>query len=219
MTSLFSRTYTPREISEMYLSHLDDEKYEETKSKCEATITTTATLDALYCVPALAGTIEQLMSTQHTKNKSVICTTNIDDMLYYPVHTLQEDKVFSAQKYHNNQKLRNMGPFVNKNRFQGICHACGGKHHHATNCYFLMKLKQCLAYLKDNPTAGETKRKIFQKKNLYNNCCDTIKTLQDANFIPFQNISSNVFLDTIKDNESVYTPDTTNNLEHSEKEE
>ena len=50
-------TYTPREISEMYLSHLDDENYEEAKSKCEATITTTATLDALYCVPALAGTI------------------------------------------------------------------------------------------------------------------------------------------------------------------
>ena len=57
-------------------------------------------------------------------------------MLYYPDHTLQEDKVFSVQKYHNNQKLRNMGPFVNKNGFKGIYHACGGKNHHATNCYF-----------------------------------------------------------------------------------
>ena len=64
-----SRTYTSRE---MYLYHLDDKKYEEAKSKCEAIITTTATLDALYCVPALAETIKQLMSTQHTKNKSVI---------------------------------------------------------------------------------------------------------------------------------------------------
>ena len=82
-----------------------------------------------------------------------------------------------------------------------------------------MKLKQCLAYLKDNPTAGGTKRKIFQKKNIYNNRCDTLKTLQDANFIPFQNILSDVFLDTIEDNESVYTPDTINNLEHPEKEE
>ena len=82
-----------------------------------------------------------------------------------------------------------------------------------------MKLKQCLAYLKDNPTAGETKQQIFQKKNIYINRRDTIKTLQDANFIPFQNISSDLFLDTIEDNESVYTPDTINNLEHTEKEE
>ena len=202
-----SRTYTQREISEMYLSHLDDEKYEEAKSKCESTISTSTTVDALYCVPALAGTIEQLISTQHNKNKSIIRTTNINDMVCYPSPPLQEDNVFSTQKYPNNQKLRQRGPFINTNGYKGVCHACGGKNHHTANCYFLMKLKQCLAYLKDNPTAGETKRNIFQKKNLYNNRRDTIKTLQDANFIPFQNISTDVFLDTIDDNDPVYTPD------------
>lgn len=46
----------------------------------------------------------------------------------------------------NNSSTR---PFTG--RFKGKCRACGMANHHASNCCFLRKLKQCLDYLKNHP--------------------------------------------------------------------
>ena len=70
--------------------------------------------------------------------------------------------------------------------FRGRCKICGVRYHHEGNCLFLLKVKQALAYLALDPNSPQTKRSQFQLANKYDKAASTIRSLQDANFIPYE---------------------------------
>ena len=72
--------------------------------------------------------------------------------------------------------------------------------HHAATCYFLMKVKQCLSYLKDNPRAGEDKAAQYRQQSTsnYKDRRAQIRTLQDDFFIPYD-VDPDVIIDCLDD--------------------
>ena len=55
-----SRVFSARETTHIFLSHLDDPYYAAAVSQCKAAILLYPSTDKIYCVPAIAGTIDQL---------------------------------------------------------------------------------------------------------------------------------------------------------------
>ena len=48
-----------------------------------------------------------------------------------------------------------------------------------------MKVRQALAYLALDPNSPQVKKSQFQLINKYDNAASTVRSLQDANFIPY----------------------------------
>ena len=65
-----------------------------------------------------------------------------------------------------------------------------------------MKVEQCLAYLKSNPSAGKKKAAKYrqQSSSNYRDRRAKIAHLQDENFLPYPDIDPDAFLDCIDDN-------------------
>ena len=57
---------------------------------------------------------------------------------------------------------------MNDKPFNDSCYAYGLKGHHAGKCYFLMKIEQCIAYLKKNPRIGAKKATKFRQQSVSN---------------------------------------------------
>ena len=127
-----------------------------------------------------------------------------------PEHETSTDLV----NYTNNRPPRN-GPFKKnaqpfqryrpppkktRQAFKGSCNSCGMEGHHAATCYFLMKVKQCLSYLKDNPRAGEDKAAQYRQQSTsnYKDRRAQIRTLQDDFFIPYD-VDPDVIIDCLDD--------------------
>ena len=79
--------------------------------------------------------------------------------------------------------------------------ACGRKGHHADTCYFLMKVRQCISYLKDNPRAGDEKAAKYRQQSAsnYKDRMTKIRSLQDDNFLPYPDVDLDVLIDCIDD--------------------
>ena len=84
--------------------------------------------------------------------------------------------------------------------------------HHSTNCHFLAKLQQALAYLKMEPAAPYKKRNNFKGKNSYQKNTSYGQSLQDAGFIPYDGADADNFLGVVENNHNVFTPDIINTL-------
>ena len=80
------------------------------------------------------------------------------------------------------------------NAYNRVCKACGRPNHHDKDCNFLTKLRQCLAYMKMDKSAGPRKASFYRKKGTYTNRRDKIRVLQDDNFIPAV-LNPDIFLD------------------------
>ena len=89
---------------------------------------------------------------------------------------------------------------MTKTAFKGSCNSCGMEGHHAASCYFLMKVKQCLSYLKDNPKAGQEKAAQFRQQSTsnYKDRRAKIRTLQEDHFIPYD-VDPDVIIDCCDD--------------------
>ena len=85
-------------------------------------------------------------------------------------------------------------------KFQGTCAAFGKKNHHESECNFLMKVKQCLAYMKSDRSAGSRKAKYYKSKGDYKVRRDKVCSLQERNFIP-PILDPDFFLDIPEDEE------------------
>ena len=58
--ALKNRAFSDREVSHIFLSHLDSDHFNSAIGKCEAHLQAANVIDTIYLVPALAGTIDQL---------------------------------------------------------------------------------------------------------------------------------------------------------------
>ena len=90
--------------------------------------------------------------------------------------------------------------------------------HHSTNCHFLIKLQQALAYLKMEPTAPYKKRNNFQRKHSYQKNNNYVRSLQDTGFIPYNAADADNFLDVVDTDHNVFEPDIINSIEDDENE-
>ena len=108
----------------------------------------------------------------------------------------------------NRNNFRNCSGTSNQNRnqyhnsrgnFNGRCKACGAFRHHAKDCNFLRKLRSCLSYLKDNRNIVHDIRGDHVQRNTYNKNHRTIRSLIVDNFIPYDNVNCDVFLDAAPD--------------------
>ena len=74
--------------------------------------------------------------------------------------------------------------------FRGKCHTCDGLNHHTRNYQFLKKLQSCLKHAENNNISASQGRRFFKINNnnkRFDFKSNDIKTLQDDNFIPFEN--------------------------------
>ena len=68
--ALKNREFSVREVSHIFLSHLDNKHYASAIDNCEAAIQTTGNIDDIYLVPALAGIIDQLAPNPSSPNSA-----------------------------------------------------------------------------------------------------------------------------------------------------
>ena len=158
------RLYDAKEMSLLFLKYLDEPLNQKAKllmqtrlEKCSSSAMTIS-----LQVPGLATTI-----SQHTLQLNATGTT--DTKLYDTVASLSSltsdtvSTVESVDTYAEDQIFAfNSGK--NKSKFQVTRAACGSKNHHESECHFLMKMKQCLAYMKLDRSAGSRYEKYYKSK-------------------------------------------------------
>ena len=102
----------------------------------------------------------QLNSTGVTKPyDTVTCLSSLTSDIVSTNESIEnyaEDQIFAFNSATNK-----------KSKFQGLCAACGKANHHELECNFLMKKKQCLAYIKSDKSAGSRKTKYYKSKEEY----------------------------------------------------
>ena len=189
---LANRLYSDRETTEMYLSHLDSASHKSAIMFCQTQLGTSTTIPEKYKVPAIAGTIKQLMDSTHGTPSPP--TTNQPGSTA-TVNTIQDFDDLSDGFIH---------AIMDRKSFKGTCNGCGRPNHHAKDCYFVQKLRKALTYLKvDNKWAQNNKRS-YERKNTYNKRRNFVRSLQDANFIPFDE-DPDAFLDAVEGDDDIFT--------------
>jgi len=175
-----------KETAYMYPIHLDGEKYGAIKSRLQSKleITSDPILIHLY-IPGIAVTITQMISdksvnalyvkkfaedkNQHTdatedtsdRNK---CCTEIVNCTDCPKRGGYTHIGFQ----HGNQRQSKGAPLMNSTPFKDSWLGCGLEVHHAEFFYFIMKVKQCLAYLKESLKTGQEKAAKFRHQSNFN---------------------------------------------------
>ena len=203
-----NRKFTYLEVTEMFLDHLDDSRYDLAISTCRAAARNYPHLPVEYRLPTIATTLAQMVPLvpppQQTEPKAHrvdttddFSSTNHDDDTTEPL---------CCRVWRND--YRRDGPRKNDNRrppFRGTCKACGVAGHHAPDCRFLKKLQQCLAYLEINPRAADEKKK-WKGRNSYQKNRSYVRALQDNLFIPYDSAPPDIFLNVVDDDHDVFEP-------------
>jgi len=109
---------------------------------------------------------------------------------------------FNQQNNRNNQVRYNRS--MSNRPFRGRCNACRQYNHHANNCTFLKKLVSCLSHMERNNISPSQLRQFHKSNNTYTRRSNIANTLQDENFIPYDQIDPDAFLNITDDIESMH---------------
>ena len=173
------RPYNMKQMSQLYLIYLNEPLYQRAKLLMQTRMES-CPYDAVPIslqVPGLATTITQqtlqLSDEKFSDVKHYDTVTNLSTITFDTITTSADsfDKITSS-----------ISPLTTK--FNGKCKACGRANHQASEYNFFMKLKQCLACMKTDNTAGSIKAKFYKSKGDYNSSRDKVRSLQEDNFIP-----------------------------------
>ena len=203
MQSINKRNYTVKEILFMYLSHIDDEAHTTAKIRLHSQLPLTPTPIPIHlCVPGIAVTLSQ-MSSDKSINSSYINKTadEYQDYMIEENSSSGYDTSTEIVNYTRNQPSQNGNfkptrqlyqrnwspPRMIKNSYKGSCMACGREGHHDGTCYFLMKVRQCILYLKDNPKVGDEKAAKYRQQSAsnYKHRRAKIRSLREDNFLKY----------------------------------
>ena len=135
-------------------------------------------------VPGLATTISQqtlqLQSTSSVDIKPYDTVTRLSSLTNDTVSTVDSNSMDNSSEDY----IFAFNSGTSTSKFQGTCAACGKKNHHESECNFLMKVRQCLAYMKSDRSARSRKAKYYKSKGDYKVRRDKVRSLQERNFIP-----------------------------------
>ena len=183
------RTYDTKQMSQLFLKYLNEPLYQKAKILMQTRLEscTFDTVPISLQVPGLATTI-----TQQTLQLS---DGKFSDAKTYDTVTKLSSITFDTMP-HSTDSFDQITASISSqtSKFKGNCKACGRANHHASECNFLMKLKQCLAYMKTDKSAGSRKAKFYKSKGDYNSRRDKVRVLQENNFIP-PILDPDIFLD------------------------
>ena len=197
----------------MYLAPLNDLRYEKAVLICQMALTGCNTPPIEYTLLDIIGTIDQLypIPTHRNRNRVQVdnrhpaqanATVDNNDTLPENHYDDVENSYGEPGYIHAFRDTANRSR--NPPKFSGTCNACGAKGHHAKSCYFLMKLRKALGYLKLNPQAIQQTQNNFRGKHLFQTDKSYKHTLQDANFISYGDAPSDIFIDVIDDNYTIF---------------
>ena len=214
------RKYSLEEQTAMYLAHLDDPRYEKAILTCQMALTGCDTPPTEYTLPAIAGTIDQLCPIPTHRNCDHVqvdnrhparanATVDNNDTLPESHYDDVENSYGEPGYIHAFRDTANRSR--NPPKFSGTCNACGAKGHHAKSCYFLMKLRKALGYLKLNPQAIQQTQNNFRGKHSFQKNKSYARALQDANFIPYGDAPSDIFVDVVDDDHTIFAADLLDN--------
>ena len=192
------RNYSTKEISQLFLKYLDEKLYQKAvmvlRNRLEAH--TDNQVPMSLQVPGLATTICQQMIQlgEETDTKNYDTITKLSS-LTESVSSITDTEPISYS---------NVFSFVDSktNQYTGVCKACGRPNHHEKDCNFLTKVKQCLAYMKMDRSAGNRKANFYKKKGTYKDRRDKVKLLQEANMIPLI-FDADIFLDVPESDDDI----------------
>ena len=202
----------------MYLSHLDSGTHKPIADTLRSTIAiTTAPLPMKYRVPGLATTITHQLQNTPLNGPAVQTSDGYchecsdDDEDTDAVVNFSNDRRRPQYSRNNNTNMSKRQPYTpkwssspkqTKAAYKGSCHCCGRDGHHSNECYFLMKVEQCLAYLNKNPKAGVEKAAKYRQQSRanYQNRRAKINHLMETNFLPYKDVDPDAFLDCLDDN-------------------
>ena len=85
--------------------------------------------------------------------------------------------------------------------------------HHSSNCHFLIKLQQALAYLKMELKAPYNKVNHYKGKHTYQQQNNFVRSLQDAGFVPYDAADPDNCLDVVNNDHDVFTSDIINSVD------
>ena len=196
------RRYNAKEMSLLFLKYLDEPLYQKGKLLMQTRLEhcTSKTVPISLQVPGLATTISQqtlqMQSTSNVNIKPYDTVTRLSSLTNDTVSTIESNSMDIS----TDDCIFAFNSGTSKTRYQGTCAACGKKNHHESECNFLMKVKQCLAYMKSDRSAGSRKAKYYKSKGDYKIRRDKIRSLQERNFIP-QILNPDFFLDIIENDD------------------
>ena len=90
---------------------------------------------------------------------------------------------------------------TNDRPFRRKCYACGELGHRVGNCEFLKKWMSCLKHMKSNNISTSRARRVCNMNNDDNEHASKSnfdRLLQDQNFIPFENVGSDAFINVLE---------------------
>ena len=250
--ALKQRVYSDKEITHIFLSHLDDAHYATAVTQIEGEIQLATDVATIYQVPAIAGTLDQLAPKTSRKDHTHRPRHNDQIRVTMAYYDNDSQGMFDHDDYCTFIDASGKSPHIrsfrdgggrsprsrgygrgrgNRNRqggrqgrgrlrqqqdFKGKWNACGLSNHHASACYFLLKLKQALTYLGVDPDAVFKKQQNFKGKNSYAANRSYVRSLMDAGFIPYGRADEGNFVDVVDGDHSVFTPDIINSITDEE---
>ena len=155
------RHYNTKDISNFFLKYLDKPLYQKARMQIQNRVDACgdSSIPLSLQVPGLATTITQQMLELGEKIQ--------EDTTYDTVTKLSSgttDTISSLTDFDSVQSDFIHAVGNKKNAYNGVCKACGRPNHHDKDCNFLTKLRQCLAYMKMDKSAGPRKASFYRRK-------------------------------------------------------
>ena len=126
-----------------------------------------------YCVPGITTTTTHMMSKTLANDAYVnvaqdicgSCSEESSDVVVLAANYQGRQKYVSRMRDRRtpNSSGRRRRPTRTTAPFKGSCYDCRREGHHATECNFLMKVEQCMAYLGEKSKVGQEKSAKYRQ--------------------------------------------------------
>lgn len=91
--------------------------------------------------------------------------------------------------------------------FKGTCNACSRPNCHASDCFFLKKLKSCLSHIECNSISPSQLCTFQRSHSNYSSRSNAARSLVDENFAPYDNIDPDAFINALQDDKEHFVSD------------
>ena len=214
------RDHTAIEQSRMFLSTLDDDSYKPIAHSLLQelrTIRDSRSLPPNMHLMMLPGAIDNhhlkgTTSTRPNNHNNNLAHANVANLDSSGTPDVEDIVINSFRNFNINRKSNfnncpQQSPSVKFNRsqhnrpFKGKCNACGRPNYHSKDCAFLQKLLSCLTFMEKNNISPSQVHKYHRMSNTHQNKSNIARSLADDNFIPYDNVDPEAFINVIQEDQ------------------